>query len=139
MIGDFLWVLLALTWVFGAVLLWQRRAKARDAIALQRREMLHRERLAAIEKGASLPELPDHELPEWLMAEASRLRLLWLVRFALAVGILALTSGLGITLAFYWSPDEGFRTMWTLGLIPILVGGGCLIYYGVANSWDSTE
>ena len=132
-----LWALLALAWVFGWATVWLLRKRSREAYALKRREMVHAERMAAIEKGLPLPELPaDEETPEWLAAEIDRVRTRWLQRTALALGLLATATGIGLCVAFYWAPDRGFRDMWTVGLIPMLGGLGCLLFWRISTALE---
>lgn len=134
---EFFWAVIVLIWVFGWAVIWLQRRKAHEALTLKRREMLHRERLAAIEKGVPLPELPsEEEVPEWLSVETDRVRARWLLRISLALGLVAITTGFGLCLGFYWSPDRGFHGMWTLGLIPILGGVGFLLFWRFASVSD---
>ena len=87
---EFFWSTLVLVWVFGWAAVWLVRQRAREAKALKLREMLHRERMAAIEGGVPLPELPDpEEAPsEWLSLEADQVRAAWLRRIALEMAAL---------------------------------------------------
>lgn len=127
---EFFWPLLVLIWVFGWVTVWYLRRRAVEARSLKLRELLHRERMAAIDKGVPLPEIPAEEAgdPAWLRPEAERMRAAWLQRLALAFGLAAVFTGIGMCAGFYWSPDPGFHVMWTLGLIPALGGIGFLLY-----------
>ena len=45
---EYFWAMLVLVWVFGWAVIWLQRRRAREALTLKRREMLHRERVAAI-------------------------------------------------------------------------------------------
>lgn len=127
---EYFWTVVGLIWVFGWVTVWYLRRRALEARALKLRELLHRERLAAIDKGVPLPEIPAEEevTPTWLRPEGERVRAAWLRRLALILGCAALFSGIGMCLGFYWSPDRGFHVMWTLGLIPAMGGIGFLLY-----------
>jgi hypothetical protein len=132
--SEFFWSLLALVWIFGWATLWYLRRRAVEQRQLKMREIVHRERMAALEKGVPLPEIPvdDEADPAWLRPEAERLRSAWLRRIATMLGLLALFAGLGMCAGFYWSPDRGFHGMWTLGLIPAMSGVGLLLYAVVA-------
>lgn len=138
--SEFFWAALVLVWVFGWAVIWLQRRKASEASTLRRREMLHEERLAAIEKGVPLPELPstEEEVPEWVSAEVDRSRARWLRRISLVLGLVAITTGIGMCLGFYWSPDRGFHGMWTLGMIPLLGGSGFLLYWRLSSASDRT-
>ena len=128
------WAFLGLIWIFGWVAVWYLRRRAVENRSLKLRELLHRERLAAIEKGVPLPELPTEEEGDsvWLRPEAERMRAVWLRRSALILGLFFLFGGLGMCAGFYWAPDRGFHGMWTLGLIPAMAGIGLLLYVAVA-------
>lgn len=131
---EFFWSLLALAWVFGWATIWYLRRRAVEQRALRLRELLHSERMAAIEKGVPLPEIPadDDVDPVWLRPEAEQIRGVWLRRMALILGLLALFVGIGICAGFYWAPDRGFYGMWTIGFIPAMAGVGLLLYAAVA-------
>jgi hypothetical protein len=137
MLGPFLWTVIGLVWIFGWTAIWLIRKRSREQQLLRVREMLHRERLAAIEAGTPLPEIPDLGEPaEWLTEEADRVRALWLRRSALIIGLVSVATGAGMCAAFYWAPDRGFYEMWTIGLIPVLAGAGFLLYFLVAPVID---
>lgn len=145
MSDDFLWSLtglfwglVVLIWVFGWAVIWYLRRRAVESRALKLRELLHRERLAAIDKGVPLPEIPAEEEadPVWLRPEAERMRAAWLRRLALALGLLFLFGGLGICAGFYCASDRGFHDMWTIGIIPAMSGVGLLLYTLIATKLD---
>lgn len=138
---EFFWSLIVLAWVFGWAILWYLRRKAVEARSLKLREMLHRERLAAIDKGVPLPEIPgEHEaIPAWLTPEADRIRAAWLRRLALLLGCAAPLVGIGMCVGFYYSPDRGFHIMWSLGFIPILGGIGFLLYALLASRSEASD
>ena len=132
--GEFFWSLIALVWIFGWATIWYLRRRAVEQRALKLRELLHSERMAAIEKGVPLPEIPsdDDADPSWMRPEAEQLRVAWLRRIALVLGLLALFVGLGMCAGFYWAPDRGFQGMWTIGFIPAMAGVGLLLYAVIA-------
>ena len=132
MYEGILWALLGLGWIFGWAIIWYLRRKSVEANALRLRDLLHRERLAAIEKGVPLPEIPGESEAEadplWLRPEAERMRAAWLRRVALILGLFFLFGGLGMTAGFYFAPDRGFYSVWTIGFIPVMSGAGLLLY-----------
>lgn len=137
MIETFGWVAVVLIWVFGWAAVWLLRKRAIESQRLERRRMLHAERLAAIDKGVDLPELAlDDEVPAWLAPEVEQARARWLSRLALLLGLLATTTGVGVCLGFYWSPDSGFHELWTVGLIPLLGGFGLLLFWRLTAAAD---
>ena len=110
-----------LAFVWGMRYLWMKRAD-RD------REMLHRERMLALEKGVPLPELPAPEangsaIPRYPNA---------LPNAALGCGLLLFSLGLGVISALQIvtiRDPETPANVWAFGLIPTFLGFGCLIYY----------
>ncbi len=92
----------------------------------QERDMLHRERMLAMEKGIPLPEIPTVEengVP--LITKYPNL----LPNLALGCGILLWFAGFGVIVALLVSPIRDAHEGWSFGFIPIMVGLGCLIYY----------
>jgi len=101
----------------------------------QRRVLIHKERLAAIEKGADLPDFPAE--PERGRFNVQRILLLsglvWM-----AVGIGVLTVG-GIVLSdpkVQSLPDAPPPSAYLGGVIPLLVGVAHLIVYAVDRRSD---
>ena len=140
LIGVF-WSLVGLIWIFGWVAVWYLRRRAVESRALKLRELLHRERMAAIDKGVPLPEIPAEAEadPPWLRPEAERMRAAWLRRLALILGLFFLFGGLGMSAGFYYAPDRGFNAMWTLGFIPLMSGIGLLLYAALAARLDTGQ
>ena len=138
MYEGFFWALLGVVWVFFWAIIWLLRRKRVEANSLRLRELVHQERLAAIEKGVPLPELPSEEEsdPIWLRPEAERMRANWLRRIALLLGLFFLFGGLGVCVGFYFAPDRSFHVMWTIGFIPALSGIGLLLYTEFASRRD---
>lgn len=122
---EHVWALLIILWILGlaALALWREHLRRRHQERL--REMIHRERMLALERQVPLPELldlqdrspdPTVELLGW------RPR-----RPALGCGILAVVLGAGLAASFVLSGLEELRASWSLGLIPLLVGAGLLL------------
>lgn len=110
---EILWALTILVWVavLGAMRIVAVTLRRRHRVRF--RELLHRERLAAIEKGIPLPEIPleENQPPD----------VPWRTR-ALQTGIILLALGLGICASFYFSPNDDLRQAWSLGLIAAALG-----------------
>ena len=126
------WTILAAVIIAAWAVLLLVSHHSRTQAANRAREMLHRERLAAIERGLPPPELTGDE---WESAApliddstAALLRRA-LPRFFLAVGLLSVFIGLGAIAAFGMAPDEELRKIWSVGLLPLLFGVGCLLYF----------
>lgn len=124
-----IWALIAFGFVTVFIVVMKLARNAREARRLAAREMLHRERLAAIDKG-----LPLHELPAELMFEPKdeEFRTVAAARnAALAAGLIIAPAGIGMMVGFARVPD--LAQLSPLGLIPIFVGGGLLLYHSLSR------
>jgi hypothetical protein len=113
MTGDpypvLLFSLVNLGWAALVIVALYLRAKRRD----HRLEMLHRERLAAIEKGVPLPELPS------IAPGPPNLG------YQLTGGLVLIFIGFGALIALIMMRESS----WPLGLIPLMGGVGLAISY----------
>ena len=115
-------------WVFGwaafvLIILYMRNKKRQKAL-----ELIHKERMAAMEKGIPMPEWPDYAingkgaLSEDLMCEKGDNP-----KGALGAGAILIMIGAGMCLAFYLWP--AVRQVWPIGLIVVFTGIGVLLSY----------
>lgn len=112
----------------AALAVWARHL--REAKRVAEREMIHRERMAALEKGAALPELPAGlQAP----GEASGNGRAWVSQAALLAGLTLLFAGVGLFAAFTMIPGTpetaGMQALAPIGLIPAFAGLGLLLFY----------
>jgi hypothetical protein len=118
-----------LLWVFGWAVFflfsWSLRGLRRE------RELgrIHAERMAGIEKGIPLPELPAYDDAAEQSALAAARRALLNPRWPLGVGAIGILGGLGVCLAFALSGEADDRRIWSYGLIGIFVGFGFVLHY----------
>ncbi|HWD41109.1 MAG TPA: hypothetical protein VG944_19835 [Fimbriimonas sp.] len=91
-------------------------------------EILHEERLVAVEKGIPLPELPF----EPLFVKTSRPPDF---RVVMLIGMVLLCFGLGSTLAMLVTP--GARAYWAAPLPISFIGGGLLIAFAASFRSES--
>lgn len=125
------WAAFGALWIFGCtaalIIVWHLRSKQR----IEKLNLVHQERMRAMEKGIPLPEFPD------LDEESSRIvieRLRLNPRWPLGLGALCIMTGLGITVAFLLSNDPEFNKMWSLGLIGVFFGVGLAGYYALTRT-----
>ena len=85
---------------------------------LQRADLRHRERMAAIEKGFELPPDPPDVDPK--ASDESRF---------LRHGLVLLAIGLTVTAAMIQIPDKDIP--WLFGFIPAAIGIAYLVYYAI--------
>ena len=83
-------------------------------MAGKKKDLDHRERLVALEKGLPLPEPPERE-----MKPVHAVRRAW--------GLVWTGIGLGVTIGLATNPDAAEVHAWAWGLIPLFMGAGLLI------------
>ncbi len=117
-----------------------RYLRNRDKLRL--REMAHRERVLALEKGIAPTELPEPPVTDAWVEEPWTTRALdagWDRRIALAIGLILLFGGVGIVvglLALTQAPGVGregreVAALAPLGIIPVMTGLGLILYHRV--------
>ena len=120
--GEF-YSALGVVWVFGfaAVILvaWHLRGKRH----LERMNMIHQERMKALEKEVPLPEFPNFEEPSRITVTSGN----WNPRWPLGVGALLIMAGMGTSVAMLMG--NGFEDIWPFGMTGVFVGVGMFLYY----------
>lgn len=122
--------LLALTWVFGwaivvLIFMYLRNKKRQKTL-----ELIHKERLAAMEKGIPMPEWPDYDINgKGILAESLRSGRSQNPKASLGAGAILVMTGAGICLAFYLAGIADLRQIWSVGLILVFTGIGLFIHY----------
>ncbi len=113
-----------LAFFLGAFYLKQKKLQ-------QKREFLHRERMLAMEKGIPLPELPeaDEAQDQLVLARIAQSTSGFFRNFPLGLGLVLLFGGAGVVTALRMSPKDEFQDFWTLGLVPVFLGVGLILYY----------
>jgi hypothetical protein len=117
-------------WVFGWVILLLAAWHLRGVRRQKRLELIHRERMMAMEKGIPLPELPDYDErsgPGPLTRAVGSLRLN--PRWPLGLGSLSIMLGIGTSIALALSAEEDHNRVWSFGLIGVFLGVGLVLHY----------
>src|SRR5688572_3408800 len=85
-------------WITVLVFIWYVRGARRQ----RRMELIHKERMAAMEKGIPLPELPDYSEPDgrWLLSAGPGARGIN-PRWPLGAGAVSTLLGAGLCLALW--------------------------------------
>src|SRR5512143_3619899 len=109
-----------LIWVFGWVLLliliWHLKGERRQ----KRMELVHKERMMAMEKGIPLPELPDFaDTPSRSALAAAVGSIKINPRWPLGLGAICVMLGAGVSLALWLTPDKDPHNAWSLGLVAV--------------------
>ena len=123
--------------------IWSKQLRGRNQFQL--RQIIHKERMRAMEKGISFSDL-DHECMTQELAQMNEetgkmesntnRSILWIRLYALCLGILFLFGGIGMVAGFPLIENEDFRAFWAVGFIPALMGLGLLIFYGLSRGYD---
>jgi len=130
--------------VLGLVALgiWSKHLRGRKQIQI--RQIIHDERMRAMEKDISFSDLNHESMARELaqmneesgnMESNTKRSILWIRLYALCIGILLLFGGTGIVAGFRLVEDEECRAFWATGFIPILMGLGFLIFYGLSRGY----
>ena len=131
-------LLFSIVWVFGWVLLllaaWHLKGLRRQ----KKLELIHRERMMAMEKGIPLPELPDYDerpkgsgLGAALGRGFAEIRLN--PRWPLGMGALFIMLGAGVSLALALSAEDYHNRVWSFGLIGVFFGLGLILHYALTR------
>ncbi len=108
-----------------------------EAKLLRLRELVHAERMAALERDLPLPESSTSEVEialsgntnSHLIRIGSEYAVFGWVRFvSLAIGLIGLFGGIGTMAGFYLVADDDVQAIWPLGLIAVFFGLGMLLF-----------
>lgn len=127
------WAVFGALWIFCCtgvlIIIWHLRGKRR----IEKLNLIHQERMRAMEKGIPLPEFPE------LDEEQSRIELRFerlnvSPKWPLGLGALFIMSGIGVCAAFMLSNDAEFNKLWSMGLIGVFFGIGLAGYYALTRT-----
>ena len=121
-------VLLTVVVTASAAFVYAQRLHHQRTLRL--RELAHEERMAAINHGLELP--PHEALDERSDRPAT-------ARAALGAGLVLVLGGMGMFVAFMLVPSigdgsTGLHTLSSLGIIPVFIGAGLLIFAWVTRT-----
>ena len=130
--------------VLGLIGASMLRRHLREAKQLKLRQIIHEERLKAMEHNAPLPEVDDETLIGQYFEDSSHaagnegrgvaLAILWVRIVALCIGLASFFGGIATSAGCYLAKDPEFSNYWAMGLIPTLIGLGLLIFYWMSRS-----
>ena len=119
--------------VLGLVALGILRNYLATRNRMRLRQMIHEERLKALEKEAPLDDLTyDGNLEREFVGSSSGgngNRAFWLRLTALCVGLVCSFVGVGMIVAFLLATDPELTKIWSVGMIPMMLGFGLLLFY----------
>lgn len=105
----------------------------RDRNRMRLREMIHQERIAAMQNNQPLPETANgtFERPSRLLGTVPTFAqsIHWARLAALGLGLFTAASGLGMMVAFRRVADTELNRIWAIGFLPLFAGLGLLVFY----------
>lgn len=131
--------------ILGIVALgiWSRQLRQRKQMQL--RDIIHTERMRAMEKGVPFDSLDHEGMTQELakmneetqpMESNTNRSVLWIRLYALCLGLLFLFGGLAVVAGFPLVGDPEIKMMWPMGFIPGLIGLGLLLFYGLSRGYE---
>ncbi|MEW6364153.1 MAG: hypothetical protein AB1714_05895 [Acidobacteriota bacterium] len=123
--------------IFGLYVARVLHRHVHEAKLLRLREMVHAERMAALEKALPMPESSTQAV-ETALTGASESRLIqigsdsagfrWVRLASLAIGLISLFGGVGSMVGFYLIRVPEVQATWPAGLIAVFLGLGLLLF-----------
>ena len=143
---EFYWVLFGLVLSFGwaGLAIWAKHLRNKQRSRY--REMIHKERMAAIVKGIPLGEIPEGGEMDTIVDQAhestgNTQAVRWVRLGSLGFGLILLFFGVGFFIAFNIVPDtpnlQDMQGIASLGIIPALSGLGLLAFYWLTRRMDT--
>ena len=137
--AGFLWAALGLLAGFGWLVIGMLQERQEASQRMRLREMLHRERMKALEQGLELPDTDADDLLQESFGSVgggdTGARDRAVRRSVLGVGLVLLLGGMGWYLGMSAVPatDQtlGMQELASLGAIPAMIGVGLLVFWFV--------
>ena len=137
MAHDFFFPLLAAVFALASWGLVILARHLNEKNRMRAREILHKERMLAMQNNVSLPEgsLETSDLVQDRSTMSPAQALAWFRIVALCIGFFLLFGGIGMNFAF--GVAEDFASMWSIGWIPTMAGLGLLVFYRLSRDLAS--
>lgn len=140
-------VLTILVFFFGTVLTRLLQRHLHEAKLLRLREIVHIERMKALERDQPLPEEDAEALAGLLHhgpasgptsdnARAAKERIIRLT--ALCLGLTSFLGGIGLTAGLHVQADPDVSGMWGIGLVPTLIGIGLMMFVRLSKGVEQS-
>ena len=125
-------------WAFGWALIFYLFHREKTKRRLHVFDLIHKERMQAIEKGLPYPELPPYAIedeesdphPHWKPVSPRRVA---------GFGVVIILGGAGALTALLISQDKYLQSLWSMGLIPIFLGVGLLLYAWINRNTETPQ
>lgn len=125
-------------WAFGWALIFYLFHREKTKSRMHVFDLIHKERMQAIEKGLPYPELPPYAIEE----EAGDKHTHWKPvspRRIAGLGVVIILGGAGALTALIISQDKYLQSLWSMGLIPIFLGVGLLLYAWINRNSETPQ
>lgn len=123
--------ILGLIWVFGWAVFYLALRLINTQRYRMKLELIHQERIMAMDKGLPAPELPEYEQPSTYISLFSRMTLN--PKWPLGLGALSILTGVGVSVALKLSEEPYHHRVWSMGLIGVFFGLGLFVHYAVTR------
>ncbi|MBS1827236.1 MAG: hypothetical protein JST93_18110 [Acidobacteria bacterium] len=126
-------------WAFGWALIFYLFHREKTKRRLHVFDLIHKERMQAIEKGLPYPELPPYAIED---EEEGDKHVHWKPvspRRIAGVGVVVILGGAGALTALIISQDHYLQSLWSMGLIPIFLGVGLLLYAWINRKAETPQ
>jgi hypothetical protein len=130
--------------VLGLVGATMLRRHLLDAKKLKLRQLVHEERIKAMESKLPLPEINDVELSDSLSLASPKASqfgsglatsITWVRLVTLGLGLTLFLGGIGGAVGLSAVSDTEVSGAWPLSLIPVFVGLGLLLFYRLSRQF----
>jgi hypothetical protein len=120
----------------------------REAKKLRLREIIHEERIKAMDTNSQLPVaeedrlnqfLGDFSAPDEPAPRNPAAVIVWVRLAALLLGLAGLFGGVGTAIGLSATSDPDINGVWSLGLIPTFIGVGLLVFYRMSRRMVPSE
>jgi hypothetical protein len=128
-------ILLLVLVIFGCVGYGMLKRYLLDQSLVKQREMVHKERITAMEKGLPIENLQSVVESPTITSPSQEKVLVWVRLVSLFFGLFLILAGAGTCIAFYISELSDLRDAWSVGLIPVLAGVGLLLFFVLSKNF----
>lgn len=125
-------------WAFGWALIFYLFHREKTKRRLHVFDLIHKERMQAIEKGLPYPELPPYAIEDEEHHGHSPSKPISPRKVA-GLAIVIILGGAGALTALIISQDKHLQSLWSMGLIPIFLGVGLLLYAWINRNAETPQ
>lgn len=125
-------------WAFGWALIFYLFHREKTKRRLHVFDLIHKERMQAIEKGLPYPELPPYAVEDEEQHGHSVSKPIS-PRKVTGMAIIIILAGAGALTALIISQDKYLQSLWSMGLIPIFLGVGLLLYAWINRNAETPQ